>query len=266
MSRKNICKFPTTGVLDSLNVDCFVLENNLDVMKISTLLNKYRMILISNGYGLIHFDNQVVEFSQGELFFGFRDEQFRITNAQDVSYMYIDFDGSRVHDLFNRFKINRINRKFSSMDGLIPLWKENLSRASEQTIDLATESMLLYTFSRISSNTGQKERLINEILEKTDNEFRNYDLSISKIADDLGYNVKYLSHLFKTKVGVPYTEYLSSVRVNYAISLFDHGLDSIKNVAVLSGFIDQFYFSNVFKKKTGISPKEYLKKTKTKIV
>jgi len=264
MSRKNICKFPTTDVFDSLNVDCFVLENNLDVMKINVLLRKYRMILISNGNGCIHFDNQVFEFSQGELLFGFKDEQFRITNAIDVSYMYIDFDGLRVSELISRFGISRINRKFSNMDGLIPLWKGNLSRASEQTIDLATESMLLYTFSRISSNTGQKERLINKILEKTDNEFRNYDLSISKIADDFGYNVKYLSHLFKSKVGIPYTEHLSSVRVNYAISLLDHGLDSIKNVAILSGFVDQFYFSNVFKKKTGISPKEYLKTSKTK--
>ncbi|MDD6478723.1 MAG: AraC family transcriptional regulator [Oscillospiraceae bacterium] len=36
-------------------------------------------------------------------------------------------------------------------------------------------------------------------------------------------------------------------------------MDSIKNVALLSGFTDPLYFSTVFKNKTGSSPKTYIK-------
>ena len=55
-----------------------------------------------------------------------------------------------------------------------------------------------------------------------------------------------------------YSEYLRSVRFKYAISLFELGISSVKNVALLSGFSDPLYFSNIFKKTTGISPKEFI--------
>ena len=49
------------------------------------------------------------------------------------------------------------------------------------------------------------------------------------------------------------------MRVKYAVNLCDHGIDSVKNIAFLSGFADPLYFSTVFKKVTGNSPKEYMK-------
>ena len=63
-------------------------------------------------------------------------------------------------------------------------------------------------------------------------------------------------------MGTSYTEYLRMLRLKYAVSLLDHGLDSIKNVALLSGFSDPLYFSTVFKQALGVSPKEYVDKLK----
>ena len=66
-------------------------------------------------------------------------------------------------------------------------------------------------------------------------------------------------------MGIGYSEYLRSVRLKYAITLLDHGIDSVKNVALLSGFTDPLYFSNAFKKEIGVSPKEFIiKLNKTK--
>ena len=50
------------------------------------------------------------------------------------------------------------------------------------------------------------------------------------------------------------------MRLKYAVSLFDYGLDSVKNVAILSGFADPLYFSSVFKESIGISPREYIER------
>jgi len=60
---------------------------------------------------------------------------------------------------------------------------------------------------------------------------------------------------------VGYTEYLRNIRLKYAVSLLNHGIESVKNIAFLSGFSDPLYFSNVFKKAFGMSPKDYRKKT-----
>ena len=58
-------------------------------------------------------------------------------------------------------------------------------------------------------------------------------------------------------MGVGYTEYLRMYRINYAIMLLDHGIDSVKNIASLSGFSNPMYFSSVFKQTVGVSPSEY---------
>ena len=102
--------------------------------------------------------------------------------------------------------------------------------------------------------------LINTILEITEEQFTNPELSVSSIAKELNYNAKYISHIFKEKMEVSYTEYLRNTRIKYAVTLLDHGIDSVKNVALLSGFSDPLYFSSVFKKTIGMSPKEYKKR------
>ena len=78
---------------------------------------------------------------------------------------------------------------------------------------------------------------------------------IGKLSQDSN---KYLSHFFKEKMNVSYSEYLRSLRFQYAISLFELGISSVKNVALLSGFSDPLYFSNSFKKAIGISPSEFI--------
>lgn len=260
MLNKNLCKFPSSDLVESIKITRFVFEQNSEVIFSPTNLANHRIILISQGEGTFFFENQIFPFNKGDLFFGFKNEECYILKGSNVSYLYIDFDGNRSEELFNRFEVNKINRKFSGFDSLIPLWNESLIRASANTIDLVAESMLLYTFSKIVINTSIKDSLINEIIKITNNEFKDCDLSISTLAKELGYNTKYLSHLFKSKVGMPFTKYLASLRINYAVSLFNYGVTSVKNVALLSGFNEQFYFSNVFKKLIGVSPKEYIKK------
>ena len=117
--------------------------------------------------------------------------------------------------------------------------------------------MLLYALSRLRADSAEKNSIINEVVSITEECFMQSTLSVSTVAAELGYNEKYLSHLFKLKMGISYSEYLRNLRLKYAVSLFEHGIDSVKNVALLSGFSDPLYFSSVFKKAIGVSPKEY---------
>ena len=94
----------------------------------------------------------------------------------------------------------------------------------------------------------------------TEENFRDPEFSLAQIAKEIGYNAKYLSHYFKKKMNVTYSEYLRTLRFKYAMSLFELGLSSTKNVALLSGFSDPLYFSSAFKKALGISPKEFISK------
>jgi len=258
MRTKNICKFVPEAAFQHLSIACFVLEADLSVIKKPTMLGQNRMILVLDGRGLMHFDHTSLPIARGSLIFGFKNELFYTEKAEGLQYMYIDFDGIRARELLRRFDISLGSRYFAGQDGLIPLWQESLSRALDNTIDLAAESMLLYTFSRLSGCVSAQDQLIGRMMEITEEHFTDPALTLSTLAAQLGYNSKYLSHFFKKKTGTGYTQYLKELRLRFAVSLLEHGLDSIKNVALLSGFSDPLYFSTVFKQAMGVSPTEYI--------
>ncbi len=262
MTNKNICKFIPAVQPETLYTQCFILESNRETMQCHATLSFHRAFLIRQGTGQFSFSGEIVPFSTGSLVFGFSGESILVLNPSfDCEYMYIDFEGPRANRLFQRFAVHKHNRIFSNFDGAVPYWFDSLNRASESSIDLAAESMLLYAFSRLASTLGKQNDLILKMTEITEQHFTDPNLSLAYLSESLSYNPKYLSHLFKKKMGIGYTEYLRTIRLKYAVSLLDHGIDSVKNVAFLSGFSDPLYFSNVFKEYIGTSPKEYRKRS-----
>ena len=259
MSYQNICKFPSPTFPDSLAIACFVLETELDKMALVHRLDAHRIILMTQGSGTVRLNDKAHSIKKGGLLFAFEGETIESECEAESAYLYIDFSGHRANELLRRFEISKGRRCFDGFDSLIPLWSEALSRSSEQTVDLAAEGVLLHAFSRFSLEGAERNDLISRIVKLSDERFQDPSLSISELAQELSYNTKYLSHLFREKMGITYSEYLRTLRIRYAVSLFDHGIDSVKNVALLSGFTDPLYFSGVFKRQMGVSPTEYLR-------
>lgn len=257
MQTKNICKFTPNPTDDKIIINCFIYETNEDTMKNTSVSNNHCMYLIKSGKGKFMFDDNYVPYSVGYLIFGFEGEKTAVLPDENTEYMYIKFSGARAENLFRRFGINKYLRCFTDFDGILPLWYDSLSRASNENIDITAEGILLYTFSRLNSIPANENNLINKIIDFSEKNFTNPNLSLASLSKQLVYNSKYLSHFFKEKMNIGYTEYLRNLRIKYAVTLLDHGIDSVKNISYLSGFSDPLYFSTVFKKTIGISPKEY---------
>lgn len=254
----NICKFSISSISNDLNIYCFVRETNIELMKKEQKLRYHRMMLIEQGEGVFLFNGEPFPFSSGTLVFGLEGDTLCMQSGDSVVYLYIDFDGFRADNLYHRFGIYSSTRKKDGYNSLIPFCKDSLLSAQRENVDIAAESVLLYVFSRLSVNSTRENETIQKIIMITENNFRDPEFSISDVAEEIGYNTKYLSHLFKKNMNISYCEYLRSVRFKYAISLFELGISSVKNVALLSGFSDPLYFSNTFKKSIGISPKEFV--------
>ncbi len=88
----------------------------------------------------------------------------------------------------------------------------------------------------------------------------NQDISLKKTAEAVGINPFYLSHLFRKEMGVPFLEYLTSVRISVAKKLLHQTGMSIMEVCLEAGYQDPSHFAKMFKKKEGIRPTEYRKK------
>ena len=101
-------------------------------------------------------------------------------------------------------------------------------------------------------------KLGNEAKKYIDDNFTDPGLSLNSIGKELQYNPKYISGLFKEKMGIGINEYINTARCQQACTLIDQGLSCVKEISALSGYNDALYFSKVFKKRIGVSPKQYI--------
>lgn len=82
-------------------------------------------------------------------------------------------------------------------------------------------------------------------------------ISIKEIADQLYLSPNYLSELFKKHTGKTISEYLTEYRLEKACQLLDYAEYRVGDVSGMVGIHDGRYFSNMFKKKYGMTPTEY---------
>lgn len=79
----------------------------------------------------------------------------------------------------------------------------------------------------------------------------------------LPFNTEYLKKMFKRETGLTPLQYLTDKRLeNAASTLSTHlGKGNISETAMLCGFSDPLYFSRLFKKRYGVSPRNYSPET-----
>lgn len=88
-----------------------------------------------------------------------------------------------------------------------------------------------------------------------------YDLNA--YLESLPFNTEYLKKMFKRETGFTPLQYLTDRRLENAASTLSiccgHG--NISETARMCGFSDPLYFSRLFKKKFGVSPRDYAAQT-----
>jgi two-component system response regulator YesN len=103
---------------------------------------------------------------------------------------------------------------------------------------------------------GKSSNRAEKIKAFIDARFRG-NISISDLADSLFLCESRTSQLVKSAFGKTFPELLTLRRVEHAKSLLENSMFSIEIVASHSGYNDPAYFHRVFKKYTGMTPKEF---------
>lgn len=84
-------------------------------------------------------------------------------------------------------------------------------------------------------------------------------LSLNKISSHVNLSISQFSLLFKQRTSTTPLEYLTALRIQQASNLLDFSSLRINEIVNLVGYKDPFYFSRMFSKTMGISPKNYRK-------
>lgn len=92
--------------------------------------------------------------------------------------------------------------------------------------------------------------------------YHNYKekILIQDIVNELNYSETYLNKRFKSAIGTTFIEYLNRYRIQKALELIRDREFPINEIAWRCGIGEYKYFSTVFKKYIGCSPKEYQNK------
>lgn len=110
---------------------------------------------------------------------------------------------------------------------------------------------------RMSSNSSaDMNPLIRDVIAYIE---RNYaeNLTLETISRHFAINPTYFCKLFKKSVGATFINYLTDIRIKKAMQLIRETNMPNYLIAEKTGYQTPEYFSKIFKKKTGLSPKEY---------
>lgn len=101
----------------------------------------------------------------------------------------------------------------------------------------------------------------NDVIRKAkdyiDCRYMDEELSLKTVADAVGLSAPYLSAVFKREMKQNFSEYLTFVRIRHAKELLCCTSKLIYEVAYEVGFRDYRYFSQIFKKHTGQTPRAF---------
>lgn len=101
--------------------------------------------------------------------------------------------------------------------------------------------------------------MIKKILEDIQENMGNEDYSLKDAAKLLQLSNGYITKLIKKELGKTFVDLVTDIRIQHAKYLIDNNEANYKlyEIAEICGFSNQYYFSQVFKKVVGISPKQY---------
>lgn len=117
-----------------------------------------------------------------------------------------------------------------------------------------------YYYSQLCKRINNQKKYslgVHSTIEYIDENYKLSNLTVDKIAQSLDITPNYLSNIFKKETGVKITEYLNNLKINEAKRLLRTSNKKVYEIADDVGFNNVTYFCTLFKRKIGVTVKEY---------
>lgn len=119
--------------------------------------------------------------------------------------------------------------------------------------ELFTEAMKF----RDSLSHDKYSSLLEEAQKYVQQNYSSNEISLNMVASHVGISPSYFSTIFRQEAGSTFTEYLTEIRMEKAKELLRCTNKKTSEIAYDIGYKDAHYFSYIFKKTQGLTPKEY---------
>ena len=164
--------------------------------------------------------------------------------------------------------LNTLLRKAVQAGGVHPLHIDHLSTrfaiqiencfSVEQLNVLSKDMVRKYCLLEQNYSHSSYSTLVKNCVDYIDFHFAE-EITLHSLAERFAVSDSYLSRLFKQETGTVVIDYLNRARVKESLFLLKRNELSITEIALRCGFSSSTYFSRVFRKIQGMTPKTYQK-------
>ncbi len=136
-------------------------------------------------------------------------------------------------------------------------YQDQVHIAKEEVNAYFAEALLAALAIRDEQTSGQSSKILKNAMDYIDAHYADETLTLGSIACEVQVSANYLSSVFSQNMRMTFTEYVTDKRIDKAKKLLRSTDLATAEVAAQVGYKDSHYFSFVFKKTQGVSPREY---------
>ena len=240
----------------------------------------FQIIYIASGCGHFHFDtvdNETIVPAGNIVIFRPKELQKYEYYGEDKTEVYwIHFTGSDVKNILRKYGFPDNERIFpvgTSMEyervfKRIIIELQRCQDNYEEMLTLLLRHLLIIFQRELTREHVLKNEYLNHEMDTAVtyfNENYNRDINIEEYATSKGMSVSWFIRSFKKFTGSTPMQFIVALRVNNAQVLLEATNYSINEISKIVGYDNQLYFSRLFHKLKGDSPRDYRKNRKSEI-
>ncbi|TLS49097.1 response regulator [Paenibacillus antri] len=182
-------------------------------------------------------------------------ELIRLVREQSLQVQIV------VLSAFENFQFIKSALKFDAVDYLVkPFNQTELTQVMDKVAAQIERDRMIAEYvpdRSFAADGGSRDRRISQTIVKLIERRYAEKLSIQDIANEICLSINHMTSVFKKETGETVVDYLTKVRMKHAKRMLRDPSVKIYEIADGTGYADANYFAKVFKKYTGLSPKEY---------
>ena len=134
--------------------------------------------------------------------------------------------------------------------------------SAEEFTGLATEICLKTIELRDSGNSSHHVKLVRRACEYIQENYNSPDISLNTVAAHVALSPTHFSTIFSQEMSMTFIDHLTNVRIEKVKEMLASTDEKVINIAFNVGYNEPNYLSYLFKKRVGLTPKEYRQQKK----
>ncbi len=220
------------------------------------------LVLYLHGSSSFCFDDgEDYAVSAGQIIYLPKYSNYTSLDSDDAVCIAVNFDFISEEKTYDSVLLNvKYGEKyFSKFEKILNVWEEKA--CGYQNCCLSILYDIIFNMQQDTKRdyvSSLQKQMVEKAQQYINANIKDETMSVARVAQEIRITPEYLRKLFKAFINVSPVEYIRIKKMELAKTFLESGEIKLSHIPYECGFTDYTYFSKIFKKHFGISPKAYL--------